>query len=431
VPLYKDQVVKEWYDSLLSDLESDEQTFLMNISVFDTEVTVEAIRHVTSLSNPWDLIEKLTRRYLLTRSRDPYLFTVHGLLREYCYSHLLDGSQRMQLHAKAGDFCRDRSDLAVTQRERSDSLVQAIKHFHKAEMWQNVLSLAHQVEDLLTRQGDWETMRSIYTMALEAAQKDSQEHDEAWCYLGRGLREADAGHYTEACEDYRKCLNIADRVGDPRIKSTALHRMGTVAQFRGHLEEAVDLYHQSIAVSQVHGYELEKAISLHQLGRVAHRQRQYQEARQLYEESLSLKKSLNDRLGIAISLHQLGNLSREAGQYADAIEYYRESFRIKQELNDQQGICSYFQQMGRVARAMRDYDQARQLFQEALEIARKLGDQRETGVTLLYLSQLHLDQEQVERARTLFSHGREILERLEVPELHMAQELEARLNVSR
>jgi ATP/maltotriose-dependent transcriptional regulator MalT len=161
----------------------------------------------------------------------------------------------------------------------------------------------------------------------------------------------DQGEYSRARELAEQALVILRKVGDKRLITYALLRLGRV-HFFSHtdLAHARRLAQEALTISKEVGYKWGMASSLGLLGQLALLMESDDiTAHDLLEEALSIRRELKDRWGIAWGLYSLANVHAFQGNYATARGLYEESLTIVRELDDKEFLASCLERLGEVA----------------------------------------------------------------------------------
>jgi tetratricopeptide (TPR) repeat protein len=112
---------------------------------------------------------------------------------------------------------------------------------------------------------------------------------------------------------YRRALDINERLGNQANVASGYHNLGALAQDRGDYEEAARQYQRSLDIKERLGDQAGMASGYHQLGRLAQDRGDYEEAARQYQRSLDIEGRLGNQVGMATSYSQLGNLELERG----------------------------------------------------------------------------------------------------------------------
>ena len=149
----------------------------------------------------------------------------------------------------------------------------------------------------------------------------------------------DRGDYDEAARQYRRSLDIKERLGNqagmapattssassPRTAGTTTRppastgaRAGTSWQRLGHQAGGMGR-------PPVPGVERGTTSSAW----LAQARGDYDEAARQYQRSLDINERLGNQAGMATSYHQLGSLAQDRGDYDEAARQYRRSLDIK------------------------------------------------------------------------------------------------------
>jgi tetratricopeptide (TPR) repeat protein len=270
----------------------------------------------------------------------------------------------------------------------------------------------HQLGILAQDRGDYQEAERQYRRSLEINERLGNQADMATGYHQLGMLAQDRGDYEEAERQYRRSLDIKERLGNQAGMAIAYHQLGMLAQLRGDYEEADRQYRRSLDIKERLGHQAGMATSYHQLGMLAELRGDYEEAERQYRRSLDIEERRGNQAGIATSYHQLGMLAQARGNYEEAERQYRRSLDISERLGGQAGIASSYHNLGILAQLRGDYEEAERQARRSLEIKERLGDQAGMASTygqLGLLAQLRGDYEEAGRQTR---RALDILERL-------------------
>jgi tetratricopeptide (TPR) repeat protein len=213
------------------------------------------------------------------------------------------------------------------------------------------------------------------------------------------------GKYDEARELCEKVLRIAK---DEKLRSTTLHQLAMIHQYRGEYDMAVKLYKESLEIKRKLGDQRSISVTLQNLGIIHEGKGEYDEARKLYEQSLEIKRKFGDNAGIASSLGGIATIQIIKGNYGEAEKLYEQILDIFRKLGDREGESITLHQLAMIHQYRGEYDMAVKLYKESLEIKRKLGEKRGISYSLHQLATIEQEKGNLEEAIRLHKEGLKI-----------------------
>jgi tetratricopeptide (TPR) repeat protein len=312
--------ILEWSFKKLTE---EEKGFLLEISVFEGEVPVDALMAVHTLDYAAP-VKEVVEKNLLSYDGSRGLYDLHPLVREFAYNQLRRERKR-KLHRQAARYFLS---------DRVKDPVSAIYHLYKAEDWKSGISLTSKILETLVLRGLWAEATNLCEQGLIASKEIEDEQTRLIFSYELGSMHYRFGNYDEAEKLCKESLKIAQELGDKRGISTSLHQLAMIEQDRGN----------------------------------------YDEAEKLHKESLRTLRELGDKSGISASLHQLAMIEQVRGNYDEAEKLHKESLRTLRELGHKNGIALSFGQLGRLSETRNQLHLAKQYYEKALQIFNKIGD---------------------------------------------------------
>lgn len=141
--------------------------------------------------------------------------------------------------------------------------------------------------------------------------------------------------------DLVKARDICERAGAKRELSTALGKLGHVAQDLGHPDRAHTLFEESVAVARQTGDPLRVAHAVRHLGQVNRRLGRLEDARRCYEEALALYDLAGAEahpLDHANALRPMAVLSEELGDVDAARVLWRRAAKLYRTAGVEEGV---------------------------------------------------------------------------------------------
>ena len=252
-------------------------------------------------------------------------------------------------------------------------LLEARHHLLQAGDTEDASQVTEEICLQLQTWGAWDQEAALIHDGLTRLPADSPRQAK---WIGQlGILAQARGDYDEAERQYRRALDIFERLGDQASAATGYHNLGILAQRRGDYDEAERLYGRALDIRERLGDQAGMADSYGQLGRLANDRGDYDEAERQYRRALDIFKRLGDQAKIATVYHQLGFLADDRGDYDEAERQYRRALDIFERLGDQASAATGYHNLGILAHRRGDHDEAERQYRRALDIRERLGDQ--------------------------------------------------------
>ncbi|WP_406440866.1 tetratricopeptide repeat protein [Streptomyces sp. NBC_00631] len=214
-----------------------------------------------------------------------------------------------------------------------------------AHTWQ----LAATLTTFLERQGNWQALTDIHTVALRAAVHHDDLAGQAAAHRGLGLAR----------------FQLRDALGA-----------------RHHLTRALGLFRR---LDNHPG----QARTCQNLAKMAWAHGATREALQYARRSLEHFRLAHDRGGQAVALNDIGWYLAELGELREALEHCRQALPLVQATGDLSGQAHTWDSLGYIHRHLGRHTTAVECYDRALALFRKTGDRRSEAVGLSYLGDTH------------------------------------------
>jgi len=303
----------------------------------------------------------------------------HVLVQNYVYRQLSQGERRL-LHGKVA------AALESCYGERVDEFAVQLAHHHsRAGDDGRALSYFTRSAENAHRVYANEEACVHYTHALDAAQRVSADAESVIrLYLGRGLIYQTLGDFEGALTDYESALRLAGSTDEPaveHIKWRTLINLGRLWAWRDY-RRAHDYFRDALELALRIGDPKVYAESLNWMGNWYLNQEDPLAAVEHHEKALEIFEPLGDRRGLATTLDQLGIASLLGGDITACVGYYDRAIPLFRELDDQSHLgssltgrghagCSTYTLLTLVASALPI--SPRRDFEEATRITREIG----------------------------------------------------------
>ena len=312
---------------------------------------------------------KLEDLSLLEFSSPLHTYYVHRLTAQYVLAQMVE-SARTEGHQRAAEYyegIKDEEGAHVL-----DDLIESRWHYIQAGEWNQAAEITFALEEYLTLHGYWQMSFQLVAEIAENGQSLSEKNRSIVDHL-LGMLYQGFGDYEKALAQYRKSLEIDEKLGDIPGVSTSLHQIGMIYQEKGDYDEALAQYRKSLEMCEKLGDIPGVANSSGQIGMIYQEKGDYDEALAQYRKSLEMFEKLGDIRGVSTSLHNIGAIYQDKGDYDEALAQYRKSLEMKEKLGDIPGVALSLAQMGVLNSAKNNFPEALALFIQAFQIFKKLG----------------------------------------------------------
>jgi tetratricopeptide (TPR) repeat protein len=303
----------------------------------------------------------------------------HVLVQNYFYRRLSQGERRL-LHGKVA------AALESCYGERVDEFAVQLAHHHsRAGDDGRALSYFTRSAENAHRVYANEEACAHYTHAIDAAQRVSADAESVIrLYLGRGLIYQTLGDFEGALTDYESALRLAGSTDEPAVEHIewrTLLNLGRLWAWRDY-RRAHDYFRDALELALRIGDPKVYAESLNWMGNWYLNQEDPLAAVEHHEKALEIFEPLGDRRGLATTLDQLGIASLLGGDITACVGYYDRAIPLFRELDDQSHLgssltgrghagCSTYTLLTLVASALPI--SPRRDFEEATRITREIG----------------------------------------------------------
>ncbi|UCH98141.1 MAG: tetratricopeptide repeat protein, partial [Candidatus Aminicenantes bacterium] len=295
-------------------------------------------------------------------------FNIHRLTSTFVTTSKMENSERKKTHILAAEYFDGKRD-----KEKKILLEDAFEarwHLLQAEEWDRAVEFTRGMIEHLSITG---YPQLAFQLLAEISVKPISDKNRAALYHFQGILYHDFGDYDEALKQYKKALEIREKIGDIKGISLSLLEIGITYQYKGdydrglkQLKKAKDTFTKIGDISGV-------SKVLHHIGMICEYKGDYDEALKQYEKSLEIKEKIGDIKGISDILHQIGMIYQLKDDYDYALKLYEESLEIRKKIGDISGTASSLGLMGTIYFETKDYTKALKSFITAFLIFSKLG----------------------------------------------------------
>ena len=385
----------------------------------------------------WEELEVLRARQVLEVDGEVVRFT-HDRLREVAYPLIEEGRRRV-LHRRAaraiestfasslenrqgelgrhwelaGDATLARPCYLAGARRAASTYV----HGEAERLYRNYLRLIDEPtsESVGAR---FELARSVLRMdsrfsdersQLEQALAESRTLGEprlesmALSRLGESLRRG--SNYEDALETYEEALALARSIGDPDREAEALAGVGDSLRQLVRGKEAQPHLEAALAIHRRTGNRGAESVVRGALGLLHFELGRTELAREHYLEALALARESGDQLQESLSLGNLGLLSALQGRGEEAWSWHQQAIEIQRRTGNRRDEARTLASLANLRFNDGRWDEARQLYETAAERHREAGNRYAEGIALGNLGQLHRASGRNHLARAAFTES--------------------------
>ncbi len=277
--------------------------------------------------------ELVAAQFVVEEAADQFSFR-HALTRQAVYSELLAGERRA-LHRTIAETIEQR---ALPSSILDARLVDLAYHFYEGGIWSKAFEYGQRAGERALILYAPRAAIEHFTRALSAL-KHLASPPPATVFRARGQAYETIGAFEQARSDYERALEIAQQTQDGIMEWQSLLDIGFLwagrdyAQaghwFRRSLDRA-----QVLADPKLHARSLNRVGNwLVNIGRVA-------DGLQTHQEALAMFEALHDTQGMAETIDLLGMSNGIYGDMVNAVEQYERAIALFRSLSDHQGLIS-------------------------------------------------------------------------------------------
>lgn len=312
----------------------------------------------------------LTNRGILQRGEgDRYSF-MNGVLGGAIYD-LLDPAQRQEVHRHAFDLWNEVVD--ASHGPNPDALERLGRHA-AALGERHAASHAFLALGSLSREKHKDIEADRYYSAALTHSLEDDKSCRAQAFLGRGRSRYRVSRVKDAIEDFRRANQLAEELGDQRLKAEVLLEQATAFDWSRDFGTSVEMVRLAEPlVEELGDQQLRVSLWVAQ-GRAAFRAGKASESVELFYRARTAAKDAGDYDALVITLLLLASQLAVAGRLDEAEERFDECVSIVESANDRPHMCAAFGNRVALWYGRRALDKAIVDLQKASEIAREIGN---------------------------------------------------------
>ncbi|HLX56027.1 MAG TPA: AAA family ATPase [Ktedonobacteraceae bacterium] len=277
--------------------------------------------------------ELVAAQFVTEEAADQFSFR-HALTRQAIYSELLAGERRA-LHRTLAETIEQR---ALPSSILDAQLVDLAYHFYKGEVWSKAAEYGQRAGERALILYAPRAAIEHFTRVL-AALKCLGSTPSAAVVRARGQAYETIGAFEQARADYEQALSIAHQTQDGAMEWQSLLDIGCLWAGRDYAQ-AGQWFRKALERAQVLADPKLHARSLNRIGNWLVNIGRAAESLQTHQEALAIFEALQDTQGMAETFDLLGMASGIYGDTMQAVEHYERAIALFRSLSDQQGLIS-------------------------------------------------------------------------------------------
>lgn len=262
------------------------------------------------------------------------------------------------------------------------------------------------IAKVLEEQGKYGESLKYAEEGLSIVQEDCIER----CRLlkSKGWALLRQSQYDESIEVFKMEKELAEKLGDPKLKAQALHDVGSVYLRKGDYDRGEVNLREAIESREQLGDLIGLGVSLNNIGVVYHEKGEFDKSLEFYEKSLQIREQIGYKQGIAMTLNNIGNYYRYKGMLEEGLDYYRRSLDMKEVIGDKRGIAMTLNNMGKIYEEKGDFDRALGHYHRSLDIRREINDKGGVAECLCKISEMKIEKGELKEAEEFTDNAAEI-----------------------
>jgi len=258
----------------------------------------------------------------------------HALTRQAIYSELLTGERRTLHRTIAETIERHTFPSSILDAQ----LVDLSYHFFEGEVWSKAVEYGQRAGERALILYAPRAAIEHFTRALGAL-KHLASTPPATLLQARGQAYDTIGAFEQARSDYEHALSIARQTQDGIMEWQCLLDIGFLWAGRDYAQ-AGDWFRKSLDRAQVLADPKLHARSLNRIGNWLVNTGRVADGLQTHQEALAMFEALHDTQGMAEAIDLLGMANGIYGDIVNAVEQYERAIALFRSLSDHQGLIS-------------------------------------------------------------------------------------------
>ncbi len=263
---------------------------------------------------------------------------------------------------------------------------------------------------LLQNMGKMDEVDSLFTLALNKADKADDEWLKGLIYGNLANYLSDTGKIKEALEYYEKALAIHVKHGMRTNIAVTHSNIGNLLSRTGNTDEAEASYRRSIEISREVGSRSGLGYALNGYAIVKAIKGELKEAGELFEEALECQIDIGNKAPQSCILDNLGILAKMQNEYDRSLAYRLRALDLARETFNKKSECIVLLNIGNLHRLMGHPEKALKLCRESCEIAVQINDPISKCHSLSIESMAEMEMGNTESALRLYAEAVKLVE---------------------
>jgi len=174
----------------------------------------------------------------------------------------------------------------------------------------------------------------LYAEALAIFDRLGNEYGRGNTFINIGKLHQANGNWSRSWDSYDSARQIAELVGDGRMRAMALHGQAVALDGQHQDEAALALYQQALDAAASMGFTSESASIHNNLGRLYRDSKDAERTRAEREKALALYETMNSPKGKAEAWYAMGVDAYQLGRLDETVEPFRLAFEVYRSLQD-------------------------------------------------------------------------------------------------
>lgn len=370
-----------------------------------------------SLSD-WNFIEKKGV------GKDHFLLCQHNLIRNTALKLLNEGTAKsiwkLSEERAATQWLNNYTpDKAASNIDEIRGYLEAFYHFSNIGNWQECKEiLLTPIDSSIKRELYWMLgIWGFYHEQIYICERILDKYDEeidSICFNAIGLAYKELGDYTQAINNFRKRISLAQKNSDAKGEGNSLGNLGLVHWMKGDYEEAIKCHTQSLAISIKIFDRQGIGEDLGNLGLVYRDKEDYVKAICCTEKYLVIARRTKHRIGEQRALNNLGYIYLGLEKYEKALDYFCQSLDISREISNRLGEGISLSNIGEALIEVNKFPVAYVFLKQSLKVAEEIDDNLGKAYCFKHLAVLHYKINDLTNARNYCDSALQIANELDV-----------------
>ncbi|MFQ6091521.1 MAG: BREX system ATP-binding domain-containing protein [bacterium] len=378
----------------ISSLEDATRTVLECAATIGHRFPSKIISEVTEIPEMilLKMLSSLEQDCRIIRSEgEEYIFE-HPLIGEVLYCDMNEERRRL-FHHKIGDAMEE------IYRDRLDSIVEELAfRFSNAGDDTKALPYLEQAGERARTLLGYQEALTCYESALSILENTPtiRDRDRRRMHLMMcaGEMNQTLGQWDRSLENFRKALELSEKLKDEKMEGRALTQIGLAYAKRSKWSEAESFYNRSMLIFQHIGDRHHIGLTLTSIADIHFERCEWQKAKGLYEEALNTAMRTVDKCLMAKIYNNLGAIADIRGDLMDTILNYSKCLDLYKESEDYLSMARVYHKLGVIHANRLEWKKAIEFYDRSIALSEKIGELGQASLTYLNkaVAALHLSE---------------------------------------